>query len=104
MGNFKLGFVVLTEQSPSLLVRTPPPASREVSLRVGHNAALPATGGHSLPRCRFATPPGGSLFPNPAEILCPISGFCPRSLGSLREGAPARRRVKEYACITVFTF
>ena len=79
MGNFKLGFVVLTEQSPSLRVMTPPPASRE-------------------------PPRGGSLFPNPAEILCPISGFCPRSLGSLREGAPARRRVKEYACITVSTF
>ena len=26
-----------------------------VSLRLGHTAALPATGSHSLPRCRFAT-------------------------------------------------
>ena len=70
---FKFGVVGLTERSPSLLVMTPPPASRE-------------------------PPRGGSLFPNPAEILCPISGFCPRSLGSLREGAPARRRVRENAC------
>ena len=79
MGNFKLGFVVLTEQSPSLLVMTPPPASRDVSLRVGHNAALPATGGHSLPRCRFATPQGGSLSLCPAEIRYPTSDFAPRS-------------------------
>ena len=67
---------------------TPPPASREVSLRVGHNAALPATGGHSLPRCRFATPPGGSLSSSPAEIRYPISDFAPRSYGSLPEGDP----------------
>ena len=31
------------------------PQGAPVSLRLGHTAALPATGGHSLPRCRFAT-------------------------------------------------
>ena len=54
------------------------PASWEVSPRVGHNAALPATGGHSLPRCRFATPRRGSLLPRPAEIRYPTSDSYPR--------------------------
>ena len=86
----KLGFIGLTEQNAPLLAITPPPASREVSLRVGHNAALPATGGHSLPRCRFATPPGGGLIPCPAEILYSISDFAPRPKApSGRELPPA---------------
>ena len=78
IGSIKLGFIGLTEQNAPFLAMTPPPASREVSLRVGHNAALPATGGHSLPRCRFATPQGGSLLPKPAEIRYPTSDFAPR--------------------------
>ena len=50
----KLGFSEEYEESApgELLERSSP----EVSLRFGHTAALPATGGHSLPPCRYATP------------------------------------------------
>ena len=42
--------------------------------------------------------PEGAIYLSPRKSLCPISGFRPRSYGSLREGAPARRRVRENAC------
>ena len=73
------GVCIAGRECPPRCPRSPPPASRE-------------------------PPPGGSLSSCPAEIRCPISDSCPRFLGSLREGAPARRRVKENADITVSTF
>ena len=99
---FKLGFIGLTEQNAPFLAMTPPPASREVSLRVGHNAALPATGGHSLPRCRFATPQGGSLLPKPAEIRYPISDFAPRPKAPSPRGLRPQA-VGEFTAIGIFT-
>ena len=58
----KLLFGVAEMVFPPMILTSPPfcgyaiPVGVDGLLRFGHNAALTATGSHSLPRCRFATP------------------------------------------------
>ena len=75
--NFKFGFVGLTEKSASLLVMTPPPASREPPRR-------------------------GSLLPRPAEIRYPTSDSYPRPKAPSPRGLRPQA-VGEFTVMGIFT-
>ena len=74
---FKLGFSGLTEKSASLLVMTPPPASREPPRR-------------------------GSLLPRPAEIRYPTSDSYPRPKAPSPRGLRPQA-VGEFTVMGIFT-
>ena len=77
MGNFKFRFSGLTEKSASLLVMTPPPASREPPRR-------------------------GSLLPRPAETLYPTSDSYPRPKAPSSRGLRPQA-VGEFTVMGIFT-
>ena len=77
----------ITTRKFSCTFRCAPRRSRPVSLRLGHAAALDATGIHSLPRRRFAT---SGL---PATVFG-SGGFAPRPLLQRKPNSPINCNLK----------